>query len=73
MLAACSGVLADVEPGQIVSGVPAIPHRQHLRELAALRELPELRAELRKLQEELESLKKHIGKECLQPENRDDA
>jgi UDP-3-O-[3-hydroxymyristoyl] glucosamine N-acyltransferase len=60
MLAACSGVLADVQPGQIVSGVPAIPHRQHLRELAALRDLPGLQKEVRKLQEELAALKRQI-------------
>jgi UDP-3-O-[3-hydroxymyristoyl] glucosamine N-acyltransferase len=63
MLAACSGALADVEPGQFVSGLPAIPHRQFLREQAALRKLPEMRTELRRLQEELESLKKLVLKE----------
>jgi UDP-3-O-[3-hydroxymyristoyl] glucosamine N-acyltransferase len=62
MLAACSGALDDVEPGQIVSGLPAVPHRQFLREQAALRKLPELRAEVRKLQAELESLKERIGR-----------
>ena len=55
-----SGVLADVEPGQVVSGIPAIPHRQHLRELAAVGHLPALRQEVRKLQEELEALKKKV-------------
>jgi UDP-3-O-[3-hydroxymyristoyl] glucosamine N-acyltransferase len=60
MLAACSGALSDVEPGQVVSGLPAIPHRQFLREQAALRKLPELRAEVRKLQAELESLKERV-------------
>jgi UDP-3-O-[3-hydroxymyristoyl] glucosamine N-acyltransferase len=60
MLAACSGALADVEAGQIVSGLPAIPHRQFLREQTALRKLPELRAEFRKLQAEVESLKQAV-------------
>jgi UDP-3-O-[3-hydroxymyristoyl] glucosamine N-acyltransferase len=63
MVGACSGVLDDVEPGQVVSGVPAIPHRQNLRESAALRKLPELRAQVRKLQEELESLKQQLRAE----------
>jgi UDP-3-O-[3-hydroxymyristoyl] glucosamine N-acyltransferase len=62
MLAACSGVMDDVEPKQIVSGLPALPHRQTLREQAALRHLPELRTELRKLQEELAELRKSLGK-----------
>lgn len=60
MAAACSAVAEDVEPKQIVSGTPAIPHRQSLREQAALRHLPELRAHVRKLQEELDALKKQL-------------
>ena len=62
MLAACSGVMDDVEAKQIVSGLPAIPHRQTLREQAALRHLPELRTELHKLRDELAELKKSLGK-----------
>ena len=58
MLAACSGVLDDVPPKQVVSGVPAIPHRQALREQAALRELPALRVQVRKLQEQVDELAK---------------
>ena len=60
MLAACSGAMEDVPPKQFVSGLPAVPHRQFLREQAALRHLPELRTELRKLQEEVAELKKRI-------------
>jgi UDP-3-O-[3-hydroxymyristoyl] glucosamine N-acyltransferase len=62
MLAACSGLLDSAEPKQVVSGVPAIPHRQTLREQAALRHLPELRTEVRKLQEELAELRKSLGR-----------
>jgi UDP-3-O-[3-hydroxymyristoyl] glucosamine N-acyltransferase len=58
MVAACSGVAEDVEPKQIVSGLPALPHRQSLREQAALRRLPDLVTQVRKLQEEIENLKK---------------
>lgn len=58
MLAACSGVLDDVPAKQVVSGVPAIPHRQALREQAALRELPDLRVQVRKLQEQVDALTK---------------
>jgi UDP-3-O-[3-hydroxymyristoyl] glucosamine N-acyltransferase len=56
-LGACSGVMDDVEPGVMVLGLPALPHRQMLREQAALRRLPDLIAQVRKLQEELEQLK----------------
>jgi UDP-3-O-[3-hydroxymyristoyl] glucosamine N-acyltransferase len=58
MAAACSGVAEDVAPKGIVSGVPALPHRQHLREQTALRRLPHLLTQFRKLQEEVEALKK---------------
>jgi len=57
MVAACSGVAEDVGPKQIVSGTPALPHRQTLREQAALRHLPELRNQVKKLAEEVEGLK----------------
>jgi UDP-3-O-[3-hydroxymyristoyl] glucosamine N-acyltransferase len=60
MAAACSAIAEDVEPGQIVSGMPALPHRQSLREQGALRHLPELRAHVRKLQEELDAIKKQL-------------
>lgn len=53
MVAACSGVAEDVEARQMVSGLPALPHRQSLREQAALRRLPELVQQMRKLTEEV--------------------
>jgi UDP-3-O-[3-hydroxymyristoyl] glucosamine N-acyltransferase len=59
-LSPCSGAMDDVEPKQIVTGLPAIPHRQFLREQAAMRHLPELRAEMRKLQEQMEELRKRL-------------
>jgi len=38
--------------------MPALPHRQSLREQAALRRLQELIVQVRKMQEELDELKK---------------
>jgi UDP-3-O-[3-hydroxymyristoyl] glucosamine N-acyltransferase len=61
MLGPCSVAMDDVEPKQIVTGLPAIPHRQFLREQAAMRHLPELRSEVRKLQEELAELKRTLA------------
>jgi UDP-3-O-[3-hydroxymyristoyl] glucosamine N-acyltransferase len=58
IVAACSAAAEDVDPKTVVSGVPALPHRQTLREQAALRRLPDLVVQVRKLQEEIESLKK---------------
>jgi UDP-3-O-[3-hydroxymyristoyl] glucosamine N-acyltransferase len=57
MSAACSGIAEDVEPRQIVSGTPALPHRQSLREHAALRRLPDLVVQMRKMEEEIARLK----------------
>lgn len=61
MLAGCSGAMDDIPAKQVVSGLPAVPHRQNLRELAALRDLPALQSKLRKLQEELDSLKESMA------------
>lgn len=58
--AACSAIAEDVEPKQIVSGMPALPHRQSLREQGALRHLPELRNQVKRLQEELAELKRRL-------------
>jgi UDP-3-O-[3-hydroxymyristoyl] glucosamine N-acyltransferase len=55
--AARSAVHEDVDAKMVVSGMPALPHRQTLREQAALRRLPDLVAQVRKLQEEIEKLK----------------
>jgi UDP-3-O-[3-hydroxymyristoyl] glucosamine N-acyltransferase len=60
MLGPCSGAMDDVEAKQIVTGLPAIPHRQFLREQAAMRHLPELRTQVRKLQEELDAIKEQL-------------
>lgn len=57
-VAACSGVAEDVDAKTIVSGLPALPHRQSLREQAALRRLPDLVVQVRKLQEQVDELRK---------------
>ncbi len=57
-VAACSGVAENVEPNTTVSGLPALPHRQSLREQAAIRRLPDLVVQVRKLQDEIDALKK---------------
>ena len=58
VVGARSGIIEDVPPGTTVSGTPAIPHRQALREQAALRRLPDLWVQSRKAQEQLEELLK---------------
>jgi UDP-3-O-[3-hydroxymyristoyl] glucosamine N-acyltransferase len=61
MVAACSAVAEDVEAKMVVSGLPALPHRQSLREQAALRRLPELVQQMRKVQDDIETLQAAIG------------
>lgn len=60
MVAACSAVAEDVAPGAVVSGLPALPHRQSLREQGALRRLPELVQQARQLQEQVRQLAAEI-------------
>ena len=54
-------IIEDVPPKQAVSGLPALPHRQALREQGAIRRLPELLVQMRKLQEEVEKLKARLS------------
>jgi UDP-3-O-[3-hydroxymyristoyl] glucosamine N-acyltransferase len=60
MVAACAAVANDVAEGTIVSGMPALPHRQSLREQAAIRRLPDLVIQVRKLQEEINQLRGQV-------------
>ncbi len=57
MVAGCAGVAEDVPAKTVVSGLPALPHRQSLREQAALRRLPDLVVQARKLQETINTLR----------------
>jgi UDP-3-O-[3-hydroxymyristoyl] glucosamine N-acyltransferase len=61
MVAACAAVADDVDAGMTVSGVPALPHRQTLREQAALRRLPNLLAQVRDLEEKVRELTERLG------------
>jgi UDP-3-O-[3-hydroxymyristoyl] glucosamine N-acyltransferase len=58
MVAGCSAVAEDVGPKSVYAGAPALPHRQWLREQGSMRHLPELRNQLKKLQEEVEQIRK---------------
>lgn len=58
VIAARAGVIDDIEPKAMVSGAPALPHRQMLREQAAIRRLPELVVQARQMQEQLSELLK---------------
>jgi UDP-3-O-[3-hydroxymyristoyl] glucosamine N-acyltransferase len=60
MVAACAAVASDVAPGEVVSGTPALPHRQTLRENAAMRRLPDLVTQMRKLEEEIKQIRSQL-------------
>jgi len=55
-------VLADVESGRVVGGIPAIDLPTWKRVQAAQRGLPGMRAELRALRARIEAIEKERGK-----------
>ena len=67
MVAACAAVASDVASGEIVSGMPALPHRQSLRENAAMRRLPDLVTQMRKLEEEIKKIRAQFPPEAAPP------
>lgn len=61
MAAGHSVIADDVAPKMVVAGMPAVPHRQFLRENGAIHRLPENLVLARKLQEEIEKLKAEVA------------
>lgn len=57
---ACSGVHKSVAPGQVVTGYPAVDHREFLRISAASRNLPDLCKRVRQLECQMEALEKEF-------------
>lgn len=57
MAAARTAIISTFPAGSTLSGVPAMNHRQHLREQAAMRRVPDLVVQVRNLQEEVAKLK----------------
>ncbi|MBX3234751.1 MAG: UDP-3-O-(3-hydroxymyristoyl)glucosamine N-acyltransferase [Nitrospiraceae bacterium] len=53
MIAAKSGVTRSLEPNQIVSGAPVMPHTTFLKAQAVIPQLPEMRQRIRELEERL--------------------
>lgn len=56
-----AGIISDVEPGCVVSGHPAIPHRRWLRTAAIHKQLPELYRTIERLQDELETIQHQMN------------
>lgn len=62
MVGGQSGVAQDIPPGQVVSGTPAIAHREWLRSQAVFAKLPEMKRALAALEKEFKTLKEKIEK-----------
>jgi len=72
MVAAMSGVHNNLEPGAIVAGIPAIPHKTWLRASAAYAKLPEMVRELRELRRQVAELSRTMASgEADHPENKE--
>jgi UDP-3-O-[3-hydroxymyristoyl] glucosamine N-acyltransferase len=56
MVGAQSGVMNDLAANAAYTGSPAIPHREHLRVLAALLKLPEMKRTLGEIESRLKKL-----------------
>ncbi len=56
MVGAKSGVAHTVAPNKLVSGIPAIAHKDWLRAMAVFSKLPELRKTLRELEKKVKNL-----------------
>ncbi len=61
MIAAKSGVHNNLEPGSIMAGIPAIPHKKWLRASAAYAKLPEMVKELRSLRKQVAQLTEQLA------------
>ncbi len=61
MVGSKSGVAQDVPPGGLVSGIPAIAHRNWLRSSQAFSRLPELLRRIKAIEKRLDSLERRTG------------
>ncbi len=62
IIAADSGVISDIPSGSFVSGSPAVDHIKDYKSKAIMYKLPQLARTLRKIEKELEELKRTILK-----------
>lgn len=62
MIAARAGVNRSLEPNQIVSGAPVMPHETWMRAQAVIPRLPELRQLVRSLEQRVAMLENQIAK-----------
>ncbi|MGQ0812664.1 MAG: UDP-3-O-(3-hydroxymyristoyl)glucosamine N-acyltransferase [Nitrospiraceae bacterium] len=61
MIAARSGVTRNLEPNQIVSGAPVMPHEVFIKAQAIIPRLPELRQRVRELEGRIQELETRVA------------
>ena len=61
MIGSQSGVAKSVEPGELVSGTPAVPHRLWLKTSRLLTRLPVLNERVRSLEKTVDALMRRLG------------
>ncbi len=63
MIAAQAGVPHDVPPGAVMSGTPAIPHRESLRAVNVFPKLPEMKRTLGELEKRVQAIEEKVKSE----------
>jgi UDP-3-O-[3-hydroxymyristoyl] glucosamine N-acyltransferase len=58
VIAAQSGVMQDIAEGEKMLGTPAMPHKHAMQQVAAIMRLPELRKQIRIIQQQMDGLLK---------------
>jgi len=64
MIAARAGVNRNIEPNQIVSGAPIMPHETWMKAQAVIPRLPELRQLVRNLEQRMEEIESRIKRKA---------
>jgi UDP-3-O-[3-hydroxymyristoyl] glucosamine N-acyltransferase len=70
MIAARAGVNRSLEPNQIVSGAPVMPHETWMKAQAVIPRLPELRQLVRSLEQRVASLEAQLAQTATSKANR---
>jgi UDP-3-O-[3-hydroxymyristoyl] glucosamine N-acyltransferase len=63
MIGSKSGVAKSIPPGEVVSGIPTMPHRLWLKTRGHIRRLPEYSEKVRELEQRVRELEKRLKKE----------
>lgn len=62
IISGTSGVMRDVPSGDVVTGTPAIPHREFMTQVVLLRKLPKMYDEMRAMKKKIEELEKQLSR-----------